>query len=97
MFHRNWYEKASEKNWEELQKYKEFDKNNFKSVDKFSSIFNKIFNFFRFSFLSICIIAILIAALIYILYVADLKNTFVSNQEFIRYVKMPQKQEQIIH
>ena len=43
MCHRNWKEKMEEKNWEEMQKYKEFDKENFKGIEKFSKIFNRIF------------------------------------------------------
>ena len=51
MFYDKWYEKASEKNWEEMQKYKEFDKENFKGVDKFSNILTKSINFSNFHLL----------------------------------------------
>lgn len=69
MCHRNWKEKMEEKNWEEMQKYKEFDKENFKGVDKFSNIFDKIYKFFKFSFISLVIVIIIAGLLIYLLLV----------------------------
>lgn len=69
MFYDKWYEKASKKNWEEMQKYKEFDKENFKGVDKFSNIFDKIYKFFKFSFISLVIVIIIAGLLIYLLLV----------------------------
>ena len=69
-------EKMLDKKWDEMQKYKEFNKENFKSVDKFANIFNKIFHFFRYTFLGICILAIIIIILIYILYVLSLNSRY---------------------
>lgn len=77
MFNKKWDERMYEKKWDEMQKYKEFNKENFKGIDKFSNIFNKIFNFFRFSFLGICIIFLIFAALIFLLYTANLKSRYV--------------------
>ena len=74
MRYNNWEEKMQAKKWEEMQKYKEFNKDNFKGVERFSRVFNKIFNFFRFSFLAICVIAIIIGLLIYLGFVFNLKN-----------------------
>lgn len=64
------------KNWEEMQKYKEFDKENFKGAEKFSKIFNRIFNFFRFSALGICIVAIIVGLLIYLAFVGNLSARY---------------------
>lgn len=69
MCRKKWDERMYDKKWDEMQKYKEFDKSNFKGIDHFSKIFNIIFNFFRFSFLGICILAIIIALLIYVIYI----------------------------
>lgn len=69
MCRKKWDERMYDKKWDEMQKYKEFDKGNFKGIDHFSKIFNIIFNFFRFSFLGICILAIIIALLIYVIYI----------------------------
>lgn len=74
MNRKKWEEKMNEKRWEEMQKYKEFNKDNFKGVEHFSNIFNKIFNFFRFSVLGICILAIIIGLLIYFGFVLSLKS-----------------------
>lgn len=79
MCRRKWDEKMNEKNWEEMQKYKEFDKENFKGIEKFSKFFNRIFNFFRFSFLGICIITIVIVLLIYLAFTFSLKEQYVSS------------------
>lgn len=76
MFQRKWEEKMNEKKWDEMQKYKEFNKDNFKGVERFSKLFSKIFNFFRFSFLGICIIAIIIGLLIYLSLVSNLTNAY---------------------
>lgn len=76
MFQRKWEEKMNAKKWDEMQKYKEFNKDNFKGVERFSKFFNKIFNFFRFSFLGICIIAIIIGLLIYLSLVSNLTNAY---------------------
>lgn len=77
MFHSKWEEKMYEKNWDEMQKYKEFNKENFIGAEKFSKFFNKIFNFFRFSFLGICIIALIVVALIFLIYVFNLNSRYV--------------------
>ena len=77
MFHSKWEEKMYEKKWDEMQKYKEFNKENFIGAEKFSKLFNKIFNFFRFSFLGICIIALIFAALIFLMYVFNLNSRYV--------------------
>ncbi len=69
MCRKKWDERMYEKKWDEMQKYKEFDKSNFKGIERFSKIFNIIFNFFRFSFLGICILALVIALLIYVIYI----------------------------
>lgn len=61
---------------EEMQKYKEFNKDNFKGVEHFSEIFNRIFNFFRFSVLGICILAIIIGVLIYLGFMISLKSRY---------------------
>lgn len=79
MCHKKWDERMNEKKWDEMQKYKEFNKENFKGIEKFSKIFNKIFNFFRFSFLGICIIVIVIVLLIYLAFTSDLKEMYVSS------------------
>ena len=76
MFQRKWEEKMNEKKWEEMQKYKEFNEENFKDVARFSKIFNRIFNFFRFSFLGICIIAIIIGLLIYFGFIFSLTTSY---------------------
>lgn len=65
-----------EKNWEEMQKYREFDKGNFKGAEKFSKIFNRIFNFFRFSALGICIVVIIVGLLIYLAFVGNLSARY---------------------
>ena len=85
MCHRNRKEKMEEKNWEEMQKYKEFDKENFKGIEKFSKIFSRIFNFFRFSTLGICIIAIVLGLIIYLSFVANLNARYLW---FIRLTKI---------
>lgn len=74
MCNRNWKEKMEKKNWEEMQKLKEFDKENFKGAEKFSKIFNKIFKFFSFSTLIICIIIVGVAALIYFSFISGMSN-----------------------
>ena len=76
MFHKSWKEKMEEKNWEEMQKYREFDKENFKGAEKFSKIFNRIFNFFRFSALGICIVVIIVGLLIYLAFVGNLSARY---------------------
>lgn len=76
MFQRKWEEKMNEKKWDEMQKYKEFNKDNFKGVERFSKFFSKIFNFFRFSFLGICIIVIIIGLLIYLSFVSNLTTAY---------------------
>lgn len=76
MCHKKWDERMYEKKWDEMQKYKEFNPENFKRIEHFSKFFNILFNFFRFSFLGICIVAIIIGLLIYIAYVIYLNNRF---------------------
>ena len=76
MCRKNWYERMNEKKWDEMQKYKEFNKENFKGVEKFSKIFGKIFNFFRFSFLGIAIIGLIIALLIYFAYILSVNARY---------------------
>ena len=66
MFYNKWYEKSIEKNWEEMQKYKEFNKDNFKGVDKFANIFNRIYKFFKFSLLGLFVVIIIIGLLLYL-------------------------------
>ncbi len=71
-----WEERMNKKHWEEMQKYKEFNKDNFKKIDKFSHIFSNIFNFFRYTALTICIIAIIVAGIIYLSYVIGLNSQY---------------------
>ena len=52
------------------------NKDNFKGVEHFSEIFNRIFNFFRFSVLGICILAIIIGVLIYLGFMISLKSRY---------------------
>ena len=78
-----WQEKMNKKKWEEMQKYKAFDKNNFKGVERFSNFFNKLFNFFRFSLLGICIFVIFIFCLIYLGYVSNMKSNYVPSAKII--------------
>lgn len=77
-----WEEKMNNKKWDEMQKYKEFDKKNFKGVEKFSKFFNWLFSFFRFSLLGICILVIFLACLIYLGYVLNMKNMYVSSNDY---------------
>lgn len=76
MNRKKWEEKMNETQKEEMQKYKEFNKDNFKEVEHFSEIFNRIFNFFRFSVLGICILAIIIGVLIYLGFMISLKSRY---------------------
>lgn len=76
MNRKKWEEKMNETQKEEMQKYKEFNKDNFKRVEHFSEIFNRIFNFFRFSVLGICILAIIIGVLIYLGFMISLKSRY---------------------
>ena len=76
MFHKKWDEKMNEKKWDEMQKYKEFNKDNCQGIERFSRIFNKFFSLFRYSFLLICIIAIIIGLLIYFGVVSNLANNY---------------------
>lgn len=85
MFHSKWEEKMYEKNWEEMQKYKEFKKENFKGVDKFSSIFGRIFNFFRFSIVGIFIVLLLGLSIIFILFTVSMKSNYVGYNPKINY------------
>ena len=77
-----WEEKMNEKKWDEMQKYREFNKENFKGVERFSKFFNKIFSFFRFSLLGICILVIFLVCLIYLGYVLDMKKMYVSSNDY---------------
>ena len=76
MNNKKWEEKLNEKQKEEMQKYTEFNKDNFKGVEHFSEIFSRIFNFFRFSVLGICILAIIIGVLIYLGFIISLKAMY---------------------
>lgn len=78
-----WEEKMNDKKWDEMQKYKTFDKENFKGVEKFSNFFNKLFNFLRFSLLGICILAILVCAMIYLLFTSNLKHNYVESSDLV--------------
>lgn len=77
-----WEEKMNEKKWDEMQKYREFNKENFKGVERFSNFFNKIFSLFRFSLLGICILVIFLVCLIYLGYVLDMKKMYVSSNDY---------------
>lgn len=75
MCRKNWKERMEKKHWEEMQKLKAFDKENFKGAEMFSRIFKKIFNFFSLATLIICIIIVGVAALIYFGFLSGLSNS----------------------
>lgn len=74
MCRKKWDERMYEKKWEEMQKYKEFDMKNFKDVARFSKIFNRIFNFIKFSILGIATLGFVLALLIYVIYIINMSG-----------------------
>ena len=64
MFRDKWKEKMEKTKWEEMQKYKEFKKENFRGVENFSRFFNFIFNFFRFSIVGLFVLLIIVVLFI---------------------------------